>query len=266
MTGRVSQELRDLLRQLEGPLSKAGFLVAHVGVTDEGAWGRLDATIEGAEQDGKLQIHLSSKGRVSIVPQGPSAKAIATVLTQYGHAVANIPAAANHPAGAHNRVVAQTRSRERAPPATSRSAGCVGELVVDCSKFGRRLIGPTEWRGMLRFEPGTWREVFHSPRYERGHNNLGEFLAIVDACRRIERQEIACTSLWSDSQTAISWFTKGIIKTTIDINTQCDPAFANAVAEALAWLAKADRGRFTRMLSRWSVTLRGENPADFGRK
>lgn len=248
-SGAVERALRGEIARIERALAQGGFLLGEVAVVDEGSWGRLDAVLEGTEQSGKLQIHLNSKGLVRIVPQGSAARSIAKALESAGIDCA---------AAAH-------RESATVAPAASLARGVDGELVVDCSKFGRSLIGPTEWRGMLH-EGGAWREVFHSPRFERGHNNLGEFLAIVDACRHIERGAFLCTALLSDSRTAISWFTKGHIRTSIPVDEACDPIFARELSSARQWLAACDRVRWSRLLSHWSVKGRGENPADFGRK
>lgn len=252
-SGAVEHALRGEIARIERALAQGGFLLGEISVVDEGSWGRLDAVLEGTEHSGKLQIHLNSKGLVRIVPQGSAARSIAKALESAG---IDCAAAAHRDAPRESSTVA---------PAAPLARGVDGELVVDCSKFGRSLIGPTEWRGMLH-QGGAWREVFHSPRFERGHNNLGEFLAIVDACRRIERGAIACLALLSDSRTAISWFTKGHIRTSIPVDEACDPIFAQELSSARQWLAACDRVRWSRLLSHWSVKVRGENPADFGRK
>ena len=252
-SGAVERALRGEIARIERALAQGGFLLGEISVVDEGSWGRLDAVLEGTEHSGKLQIHLNSKGLVRIVPQGSAARSIAQALESAG---IDCAAAAHRDAPRESSTVA---------PAAPLARGVDGELVVDCSKFGRSLIGPTEWRGMLH-QGGAWREVFHSPRFERGHNNLGEFLAIVDACRRIERGAIACLALLSDSRTAISWFTKGHIRTSIPVDEACDPIFAQELSSARQWLAACDRVRWSRLLSHWSVKVRGENPADFGRK
>ena len=139
-------------------------------------------------------------------------------------------------------------------------------MIVDCSKFGKNLIGPTEWRGVQRSASGAFVEVFHSGRYARGHNNLGELLAIVDACERIADGRLACSGIRSDSRTAISWFTKRVIKTTLDVDAVCDPQFAAAVRRAQSWLASPARQACTVRLTLWDTRREGENPADFGRK
>ena len=279
----VSRRLRDELARLEGRLASGGFLVGAVDVIDEGRWGRLDAAIEGQSGGGKVQIHLSSKGALSVVPQGAAAAGIASAL--------GLPA----PAGAAQRAKAPVRAAEpnqsrgaasaSSPRGTRASAArdttpqaaadaCTPQLppdphapvIVDCSKFGKHLIGPTEWRGVQRTASGGFVEVFRSARYERGHNNLGELLAIVDACERIADARLSCAGIRSDSRTAISWFTKRTIKTTIDVDRACDPAFAAAVRRAQEWLSSPARLACSVRLTLWDTSREGENPADFGRK
>jgi len=259
VTGRISGELKAELARIEAPLAMAGFLIGEVHVVDEGSWGRLDALIEGTESSGKLQIHLGKKGRVSIVPQGCAALAIARVLADAGHET-------TAPNPARTRPGESSEPTRAAPLRRPKVAGKPGEFVVDCSKFGGALIGPTEWRGVVFTDSGDWREVFRSALYPKGHNNLGEFLAIVDACRRLERGEQKCAVLLSDSKTALSWFRNGKMKTTIDIDGACDRAFAAAVSDARDWLKAADRPKWCAMMARWDTSVRGENPADFGRK
>ena len=276
MSTGVDEQLRNELARIERPLAHAGFLIGEVRVVDEGSWGRLDAVVEGCNIAGKIQIHLGKKGRISIVPQGNAARAIALVLEGTGGDVTAPNPSRPTPlqtssAQTGTKPPALTRAADRLSkpkPATRRTTvrGNPDELVVDCSKFGGSLIGPTEWRGVLFSSTGEWQDVFHSPLYERGHNNLGEFLAIIDACQRLERGDLKCVTLWSDSKTALSWFRTGKIRTTIDVDGQCDAAFAAAVNDARKWLESANRPKWFAMMSRWDTSARGENPADFGRK
>ncbi len=281
MSTGVDEQLRNELARIERPLAHAGFLIGEVRVVDEGSWGRLDAVVEGCNIAGKIQIHLGKKGRISIVPQGNAARAIAMVLEGTGGDVTapnpsrptplQSSSAQTSSAQIGTKPPALTRTADglsKPKPATRRTSvrGNPGELVVDCSKFGGSLIGPTEWQGVLFSRTGEWQDIFHSPLYERGHNNLGEFLAIIDACQRLERGELKCVTLWSDSKTALSWFRTGKIRTTIDVDGQCDSAFAAAVNDARKWLESSNRPKWFAMMSRWDTSARGENPADFGRK
>ncbi len=281
MSTGVDEQLRNELARIERPLAHAGFLIGEVRVVDEGSWGRLDAVVEGCNIAGKIQIHLGKKGRISIVPQGNAARAIAVVLEGTGGDVTAPNPSRRTPLQTSNTQTSSAQTGTKPPaltrtadglskpkPATRRTSvrGNLGELVVDCSKFGGSLIGPTEWQGVLFSRTGEWQDVFHSPLYERGHNNLGEFLAIIDACQRLEHGELKCVTLWSDSKTALSWFRTGKIRTTIDVDGQCDSAFAAAVNDARKWLESANRPKWFAMMSRWDTSARGENPADFGRK
>ena len=281
MSTGVDEQLRNELARIERPLAHAGFLIGEVRVVDEGSWGRLDAVVEGCNIAGKIQIHLGNKGRISIVPQGNAARAIAVVLEGTGGDVTAPNPSRRTPLQTSNTQTSSAQTGTKPPaltrtadglskpkPATRRTSvrGNLGELVVDCSKFGGSLIGPTEWQGVLFSRTGEWQDVFHSPLYERGHNNLGEFLAIIDACQRLEHGELKCVTLWSDSKTALSWFRTGKIRTTIDVDGQCDSAFAAAVNDARKWLESANRPKWFAMMSRWDTSARGENPADFGRK
>ena len=278
----VSQRLRDELARLESRLASGGFLVSAVDVVDEGTWGRLDAAIEGQSSGGKIQIHLSSKGAVSVVPQGAAAAGIASALglpvrARTEATSASVPSGGrasrtrgSHPpqgsSGASDDAGYGSSSSRSAPPAAAAPPDPREPVIVDCSKFGRHLIGPTEWRGVQRTATGAFVEVFHSARYARGHNNLGELLAIVDACERIADGRVTCSGIRSDSRTAISWFDKRIIKTTLDVDGVCDPEFATAVRRAQAWLASPARRACTVRLTLWDTSREGENPADFGRK
>lgn len=275
--GSVARRLREELARLEAGLAAGGFLVSSVDVVDEGTWGRLDAAVEGQASGGKIQIHLSGKGSVSVVPQGAAAAGIAHAL---GLAAPARPAAAPAASASRTRsaVAASAQARSDAAPgartAAVRPTPSVpaappdprAPVIVDCSKFGKHLIGPTEWRGVQVSEKGAYVEVFRSARYARGHNNLGELLAIVDACERIADGRLACSGIRSDSRTAISWFAKRIIKTTIDVDAACDPEFAAAVRRARAWLASPARLSCSVRLTLWDTRREGENPADFGRK
>jgi ribonuclease HI len=119
---------------------------------------------------------------------------------------------------------------------------------------------------MQRNAAGGWTEIFRSACHARGHNNLGEFLAIVDALRRLDAGELEAREVFSDSRTAISWVTKGTIKTTLDVDGDCDPGFAALVREARAWITTPACARWRRVVRLWDTPVVGENPADFGRK
>ncbi len=284
--------LDDALARARALLEPLGFLFGAPRLLDEGSWGRYDVSIDPPDgRASKLQVHVNGKGKTSVVPQGPAALAMKAVLEGRTDSA---PRAITAGTPAHARVLPLTRavsananagaSTVRAgaasadavcsPPTTCATRvtaalprGVSGDaIVVDCSKFGAHLIGPTEWRGMVRDGADAWTQIFRSGQYTRGHNNLGEFLAIVDALQRVESGTLQVGALYSDSRTAISWVTKGVVKTTIDVDGACDALFAQRVHDARAWLATPACARLRGMVRLWDTPRMGENPADFGRK
>jgi len=306
MDARTLSLLDDALARARAVLEPQGFLFGTPRLLDEGSWGRYDIAIDPPDgRASKLQVHVNGKGRTSVVPQGPAATAMRVLLEGGSTSASTTPAGAPAPtmralpltraareavsgtdavapctAPAANSDQGAGAAFPRAasgeagrtgggPPTTTGPAGpaIAGEaIVVDCSKFGARLIGPTEWRGMQRNAAGGWTEIFRSARHARGHNNLGEFLAIVDALKRLDAGEHTAREVFSDSRTAISWVTKGIIKTTLDVDGDCDPGFAALVREARAWITTPACARWRRVVRLWDTPVVGENPADFGRK
>ncbi|MBM4110385.1 MAG: hypothetical protein FJ254_03375 [Phycisphaerae bacterium] len=294
MDARTLSLLDDALVRARALLEPQGFLFGTPRLLDEGSWGRYDIAIDPPDgRASKLQVHVNGKGRTSVVPQGPAATAMRVILE--GGSTSVMPPRAGAPAPTMRALPLTRAAREATDrpangptsgpadgPASgtangpadgpSTTTGPVGPaipgeaIVVDCSKFGARLIGPTEWRGMQRNAAGGWVEIFRSARHARGHNNLGEFLAIVDALRRLDTGEHTAREVFSDSRTAISWVTKGIVKTTLDVDGDCDPGFAALVRDARAWITTPACARWRRVVRLWDTPVVGENPADFGRK
>lgn len=68
----------------------------------------------------------------------------------------------------------------------------------------------------------TKKELFHSPVFPVGTNNIGEFLAIVDALKWCKENKQDKT-IYTDSQTALHRIQSKKIKTTLDFNDQTKP-------------------------------------------
>jgi ribonuclease HI len=90
----------------------------------------------------------------------------------------------------------------------------------------------------------AWKEVFHSPIYKMGTNNLGEFLAIYDAIRYIEKLEKKKSKtkyecIFSDSETAIARMRSKKIKTTL-VYTKETKELLTKVQEALTRIKTHD--------------------------
>jgi ribonuclease HI len=121
----------------------------------------------------------------------------------------------------------------------------------------------------------TRKEVFRSPIYSMGTNNIGEFLAIYDAIRYIQKLEKdhkshapSSTSLnryeciFSDSETAIAWMKSKKIKTTLKY-TEETKELLTKLQDAVTRIKTHD---FTIPIRKRETEIRGEIPADFDRK
>lgn len=143
-------------------------------------------------------------------------------------------------------------------------------LCVDASCTGNPWV--MEYRAV---DLKTRKEVFRSPIYLMGTNNIGEFLAIYDAIRHIEYLEKTHKShapssispkryecIFSDSETAIAWMKSKKIKTTLKY-TQETKQLLTQLQDAVTWIKTHD---FTIPIRKRETEIRGEIPADFDRK
>ena len=135
-------------------------------------------------------------------------------------------------------------------------------LCVDASCTGNP--GLMEYRAV---NLKTRKEVFHSPIYNMGTNNLGEFLAIYDAIRYIEKLEKKKSKtkyecIFSDSETAIARMRSKKIKTTLEYTKETKELLTK-VQEAVTRVKTHD---FTIPIRKRETEIRGEIPADFDRK
>lgn len=128
-------------------------------------------------------------------------------------------------------------------------------LCVDAACDG--APGWMEYRA-VKTESGE--QVFHHGPFEQGTNNVGEFLAIVDAIRWLKARNLDWP-IYSDSEVAIGWVKSGKCK------TQLKPTAQNVTLFEQIERAEQDLKTLTgfRVL-KWDTLAWGENPADFGRK
>jgi len=129
--------------------------------------------------------------------------------------------------------------------------------VVDAACSGSP--GRLEWRG-LHLASGE--QVFHRGPFEHGTNNVGEFLAILDALVLLEKHRLSLP-VYSDSGTAIAWVRRGKCNTNLQPDGPNAPLF-DLVARLEGWLRLHPEG--VGRLIRWDTRAWGENPADFNRK
>ena len=126
-------------------------------------------------------------------------------------------------------------------------------VVVDVGC--RKNPGPTEYRGILM---PSREEYFRVLPFD-GTNNLGEFLAIVHAMAKMEKDGIKLP-IYSDSQIAINWVNKKICKTNWE---KYGLEHSKHLADrALAWL----KTHSYELPRKWQTRDWGEIPADYGRK
>jgi len=156
-------------------------------------------------------------------------------------------------------------------------------LCVDASCTGNPWI--MEYRAV---DLKARKEVFRSPIYSMGTNNIGEFLAIYEAIRYIETlnkktkklkasliKEVASEGepedlkrqnryecIFSDSETAIAWMRSKKIKTTLTY-TEETKELLTKLQEAVTRVKTHD---FTIPIRKRETEIRGEIPADFDRK
>lgn len=140
-------------------------------------------------------------------------------------------------------------------------------LCVDAACDGSP--GRLEYRGV---ETGhNRRQIFKAGPFPEGTNNVGEFLAIVDAFRWLDDQHVEWP-VYSDSETAIAWVRRKKCNTKLARTRENERLFER-IAGAEKRLDDQHRGardgslnqrKYTVM--KWDTTAWGENPADFGRK
>jgi len=129
-------------------------------------------------------------------------------------------------------------------------------LSVDAACSG--APGPLEYRGV---ETETGKPVFKSGPHADGTNNVGEFLAIVQALAWLKEKKLDLP-VYSDSENAIGWVKAGKARTKL-LHTGRNRDLFDRIAWAEAWLAE---NSYSNAVLKWDTAAWGENPADFGRK
>lgn len=130
-------------------------------------------------------------------------------------------------------------------------------ICVDAASSGSS--GVMEYRGVF-LESGE--EFFRIGPFPGGTNNVGEFLAIVHALTWLDKHEKYMT-VYSDSQTAISWVFNGKCKTMLKHTSENAQIFM-LIRSAENWLA--ENAIRDDAVQKWRTDIWGEIPADFGRK
>ncbi len=129
-------------------------------------------------------------------------------------------------------------------------------LSVDAACSGNP--GKMEYRGV---DTNTKKQFFIQGPFERGTNNIGEFLALVHGLGYLKKMNSEIP-IYSDSRIAMSWVKKGQCRTNLKITTENKVLF-DLVKRAEVWLKK---NTYSTTILKWETKAWGEIPADFGRK
>jgi len=143
-------------------------------------------------------------------------------------------------------------------------------LCVDASCVGNP--GVMEYR---IFDISQNKIIRESEKFKEWTNNLGEFLALVEAIKMLQWGNPAIAGqvvtllqwnnyscIYSDSQTAIAWVKSKKIKTTLKYSTNTKKLLEK-IEEAKVWLKTHE---INIPIIKWETEIWGEIPADYGRK
>ncbi|SFP58044.1 viroplasmin family protein [Salibacterium halotolerans] len=129
-------------------------------------------------------------------------------------------------------------------------------ISVDVGSHGNP--GFVEYKGVYT---KTGDVVFAHPGINKGTNNLGEFLAVVDALKYVKENN-SDMPVYSDSDTAILWVKKNKANSSL-ARTQETEEIWRLVGEAEEWLRQ---NKPSNRILKWNTKAWGEIKADYGRK
>ena len=142
-------------------------------------------------------------------------------------------------------------------------------IAVDAACSGNP--GKMEYQGVFvdfGTDPVTTTQLFKSPVFENGTNNIGEFLAIVHALAW-QKQKRVSYPIYSDSVNAQKWVREKQCKTKLQPNDKNAYLF-ELVERAEKWLRENDQWMRDNTMAipvlKWKTEIWGEIPADYGRK
>ncbi|RCS26030.1 ribonuclease H [Polaribacter sp. WD7] len=130
-------------------------------------------------------------------------------------------------------------------------------IAVDAACSGNP--GKLEYRGVLTHNQ---KEIFRKGPFEKGTNNIGEFLALVHGIAFLKQRNKGNIPIYSDSKIAMSWITQKRCKTNINFDAS-NKELLELIKRAEKWLKE---NTFKNPILKWETKAWGEIPADFGRK
>jgi len=132
----------------------------------------------------------------------------------------------------------------------------LASIAVDAACSGNP--GKLEYKGV---DTKTKKLLFLQGPFEKGTNNIGEFLALVHGLGYLKQQK-SKLPIYSDSRIAMSWVKKKQCRTNLPITAENKPLF-DFIKRAEKWLKE---NTYTTTILKWETKAWGEIPADFGRK
>ena len=135
-------------------------------------------------------------------------------------------------------------------------------IAVDAACAGNP--GKMEYQGVFvdfGVQPPMKSDLFKSPVFPHGTNNIGEFLAIVHAVS-LQKKHGWHYPVYSDSVNAQLWVRQKKCKTKLQRNAKNEALF-QLVERAEKWL---NENTIEVPILKWKTEIWGEIPADFGRK
>ncbi len=130
-------------------------------------------------------------------------------------------------------------------------------IAVDAACAGNP--GKLEYRGVLTHSK---KEIFRKGPYQKGTNNIGEFLALVHGIAFLKKKQKENIPIYSDSKIAMSWIRQKKCKTNISFDASNEDLL-KLIKRAEKWLKE---NTFKNPILKWETKAWGEIPADFGRK
>ena len=130
-------------------------------------------------------------------------------------------------------------------------------ISVDAACAGNP--GKMEYRGVLTHNK---QEIFRKGPYQKGTNNIGEFLALVHGIATLKSKNKEDIPIYSDSKIAMSWIRQKKCKTNLHFDTS-NKDLLELIKRAENWLKN---NSFKNPILKWQTKAWGEIPADFGRK
>ena len=132
-----------------------------------------------------------------------------------------------------------------------------GSLCVDAACNTETMV--MEYQGVW-LDDGV--QAFHQGPFDKGTNNIGEFLAIVHALAYLKKQSHNCV-IYTDSATAISWVKHKFCNSKVAKEGRTSRTLNNVIDRAQKWLRE---NAYENRILKWETKVWGEIPADFGRK